>query len=246
MIWDREDNNEINIRNTLYKADYEYIDGKKIRKIKNKFKVIIMGMEDVGKSSIFSHISNKIYYKNSNLIKNGSIYFKANINNKVFYVQLCDTTNNEQSLKTQDPFKNVSLAIFVYAIDDRKSFEQIEKLYNLLNKNSVDSIKYLIGNKSDLMKKREVSNEEGEKIKEDYDFKYFSETSTKLNYSIDELMNNMLNSLYQKIIEIDDIEETIRRSDLDNLQRKSDVIEYDENGNLVRVRRRKKGKCLII
>ena len=240
------DGNENNINNTLYKADYEYIDKKKIKKIKNKFKVIIMGMESVGKSSIFSYISNKIYSKNSNSIINQSIYFKANINNKIFYVQLCDTINNDQSLNTQNPFKNVSLAIFVYSINDRRSFEQIEKLYNILNKNSVDSMKFLIGNKSDLIKEREVSKEEGEKIKENYDFKYFSETSTKLNYNLDELMNNILNSLYQKILEIDDIEENFRKSDLDNLQRNSDVIEYDENGNFVRIRRKKKGKCQII
>ena len=170
MIWDEKDGNGNNINNTLYKADYEYIDGKKIKKIKNKFKVIIMGMESVGKSSIFSYISNKVYSKNSNSITNQSIYFKANVNNKVFYVQLCDTINNEQSLKIQNPFKNVSLAIFVYSINDRNSFEQIEKLYNILNKYSVDSMKFLIGNKSDLNREREVSKEEGEKIKKNYDF----------------------------------------------------------------------------
>ena len=205
-----------------------------------------MGMESVGKSSIFSYISNKIYSKNSNSIINQSIYFKANINNKIFYVQLCDTNNNEQSLKTQNIFKNVSLAIFVYSIDDRRSFEQIEKLYNILSKNSVDSIKFLIGNKSDLNKKREVSKEDGERIKQNYDFKYFSEISTKLNFNIDELMNNILNSLYQKLLEKDDIEETFRKSNLNNLQRNSDVIEYDGNGKFVRARRKKKDKCQII
>ena len=246
MIWDEKDGSGNSINNTLYKADYEYIDGKKIKKIKNKFKVIIMGMESVGKSSIFSYISNKVYSKNSNSITNQSIYFKANVNNKVFYVQLCDTINNEQSLKTQNPFKNVSLAIFVYSINDRNSFEQIEKLYNILNKNSVDSMKFLIGNKSDLNREREVSKEEGEKIKKNYDFKYFSETSTKLNYNLDELMNNILNSLYTKIVEVDDSEETFRKSDLEDLQRNSDVIEYDENGNIVKIRRKKKGKCQII
>ena len=246
MIWDEKDGNGNNINNTLFKADYEYIDGKKIKKIKNKFKVIIMGMESVGKSSIFSYISNKVYSKNSNSITNQSIYFKANVNNKVFYVQLCDTINNEQSLKIQNPFKNVSLAIFVYSINDRNSFEQIEKLYNILNKNSVDSMKFLIGNKSDLNREREVSKEEGEKIKKNYDFKYFSETSTKLNYNLDELMNNILNSLYKKIVEVDDSEETFRKSDLEDLQRNSDVIEFDENGNIVKIRRKKKGKCQII
>ena len=246
MIWDIKDSNENIITNTLYKADFEYIDGKKIKKIKNKFKVIIMGMENVGKSSIFTYISNKIYSNKSNSKTNQSIYFKANINNKIFYVQLCDTNNNEQSLKTQNIFKNVSLAIFVYSIDDRSSFEKIEKLYNILSKNSVDSIKFLIGNKSDLNKKREVSKEDGERIKQNYDFKYFSETSTKSNYNIDELMNNILNSLYQKLLEKDDIEENFRKSNLDNLQRNSDVIEYDGNGKFVRARRKKKDKCQII
>ena len=60
-------------------------------------------------------------------------------------------------------------------------------------------------------------------------------------------MNNILNSLYQKLIEINDIgKKALSKSDFGNLQRNSDVIEYDENGNFVRVRRKKKGKCLII
>ena len=161
-------------------------------------------------------------------------------------MQLCDTNNNEQSLKTQNIFKNVSLAIFVYSIDDRSSFEQIEKLYNILNKNSVDSIKFLIGNKSDLNKEREVSKEDGESIKQNYDFKYFLETSAKFNNNIDELMNNILNSLYQKLLEIDNIEEAFRKSILDNPQRNSDVLEHVGNGKFVRARRKKKDKCQII
>ena len=44
MIWDVKDGNENIKTNTLYKDDFEIIDGKKIKKIKNKFKVIIIGM----------------------------------------------------------------------------------------------------------------------------------------------------------------------------------------------------------
>ena len=146
MIWDIEDSKENRINNTLYKADFEYIDERKIKKIKNKFKVILMGIDNVGKSSIFSNISNKIYSNSSNSdLINESIYFKANINDKVFYVQLCDTKSNEEPLINQNQFKNVSLAIFVYSIDDKRSFKKIGQLYNILNKNNVDSIKFLLG-----------------------------------------------------------------------------------------------------
>ena len=66
-------------------------------------------------------------------------------------------------------FKNASISIIVYAINDKKSFDDIKIWYNLIIKNSFESLIFLIGNKSDLEEERKITIEEGEKRKEYYE-----------------------------------------------------------------------------
>ena len=68
----------------------------------------------------------------------------------------------------------------------------------LLN-NSYGHIVFLIGNKSDLKKERNVTIEEGEIFKNNYhDIKMFFETSAKSGENIDKLLDNIAISIYEK------------------------------------------------
>ena len=68
-----------------------------------------------------------------------------------------------------------------------KSFNDVEIWIKNLRDNSSPDIKIiLIGNKCDL-DDRVVSKEDGEKLKNDYDFDYFIETSAKTGFNAKKL-----------------------------------------------------------
>ena len=123
------------------------------------------------------------------------------INDKIIQMQLWDTGGLEEFYSyTPNLFQNADLAIFVYSINDKISFEHISSLDSLLNQNSFECIKYLVGNKIDLEDKRMVQKYEAEDYKNTYGFNKFMEISSKINLNIKELLDNIGISLYDKYI----------------------------------------------
>ena len=75
-------------------------------------------------------------------------------------------------------YKRVKLAILVYSIDNRKSFEGINFWLNEIRLNSDENVKLiLVGNKNDLNDKREVSFEEGQEFSKSNGFNFFKDYS---------------------------------------------------------------------
>ncbi len=99
---------------------------------------------------------------------------------------------------TPNIFKDTALAIVVYSIDNKESFEHLEKWTNLLKENSYpDILIFIVGNNSDLEDKRQVKEEEGKAYVEERDFNYFIETSAKDNKFIKELFLQAFAQLYE-------------------------------------------------
>ena len=79
------------------------------------------------------------------------------VNEEILQMNIWDCCGNDKfELSAPNLFKNVSIAILVYAINDKKNYNELHTWYNMLKKYSKDSILFLIGNKSDLEKEREV------------------------------------------------------------------------------------------
>ena len=94
-------------------------------------------------------------------------------------------------------YKRAKLAILVYSIDNRKSFEGINFWLNELRINSGEQIKLiLIGNKTDLDDQREVSYEEGKNFSQLNGFNFFSETSAKEGEAPLEVLTKAAEILY--------------------------------------------------
>ena len=70
---------------------------------------------------------------------------------------ICELTGNEEMRKAfLSSIRNINLAIIVYSIENKKSFEYIDTLYKEI-KNHESSLQdiILVGNKTDLEEKRE-------------------------------------------------------------------------------------------
>ena len=164
-------------------------------------KVILLGPSGVGKWDIILRILNK-FPNTSTTISVDIINYQVKVNNNIIQIQFWDTCGNEEFTKnTPNLFKNASLGILVYAINDRASFNDIENWYNILRTCQLNYPIFLIGNKCDLENERKISKEEGEKKKNDYgdNIKFFLETSAKTGLNIKDLINQIALTLYKKL-----------------------------------------------
>ena len=172
------------------KYKIEYI-GEKLTKDLKVNKVIIIGMLGVGKTSIIHSIMNNEVDKEYSPTMSLDIkHIQAKVNDKIIQIQIWDSCGNDK-LAQQMPnlFKDAFIAIIVYAINNKKSFEELKKWYNLVKEYSFDNIIFLIGNKSDLEEEREITKENVETFKNNYDnIKIFFETSALNHENMDKLL----------------------------------------------------------
>ena len=189
--------NEIN--RSKYKIEYI---GEKYSKDLRAYKVILIGRYGVGKTSIINSLMKKELDKEyeptlSIDIKN----IQAKVNDKIIQIQIWDCCGNDKyAQNSPNLFKNTSIAILVYTIIDKdNSFNALINWYNILKEHSYDNMIFLIGNKSDLEKEREVTIEEAEAFRNNFDdIKIFLETSALNGNNMDKLLDYIVISIYEK------------------------------------------------
>jgi len=151
-----------------YKVEYL---GEKISKDLASYKLIIIGRYGVGKTTTLHKLMSKEATKEySPTISIDTKNIQVKVNDTIIQINIWDCCGNEKfAINTPHLFKNASVTILIYAINDNESFKDLENWYNMLKENSNGSIIFLIGNKIDLENERQVTREEGEKFKSNYD-----------------------------------------------------------------------------
>ena len=168
-------------------------------KIDISFKVIIIGDCGVGKSSIsLKATKNQFLEQYKTTIGFEFFIFNIKINNLNINLQIWDTCGQEEyrSLITSF-YKNSSLAIIVYAIDNITSFNNVDSWIKDLKQYSNPNIKIiLIGNKNDLNDKRQIEFEKGNQFAKDYNLDLFFETSAKSGFNVQNILIDAAKILY--------------------------------------------------
>jgi len=163
------------------------------------FKMIVIGDAGVGKSCLTTKASKGIFEETySATIGFEFLVFNVKLNDKVIKLQIWDTCGQELYRSLISSFyRNASLAMMVYAIDNKESFNHIESWLKEVKLQSNPDIKiFLIGNKSDLDEKRKVSLEAAKTFKEENSIHYFSETSAKNGINAKEVFVEAAKLLY--------------------------------------------------
>ena len=171
------------------------------------FKIIVVGDSGVGKSCLTMK-GTKNHFEECYAPTVGFEFFIFNIkiDDKYIRLQIWDTCGQEayKSLITSF-YRNASLAILVYAIDNQNSYNNIETWLNEIKFQSNPETKiFLIGNKKDLEEKRDVSFETAEKFSKDNSFNYFSETSAKTGFNAQNVFIQAAKELYITHLEYKD------------------------------------------
>ena len=165
------------------------------------FKMIVIGDAGVGKSCLTNRASKEKFLPDySPTVGFEFLTFTTNIENKIVKLQIWDTCGQEvyRSLITNF-YRNASLAMMVYAINNRESFLHINQWLKEVRVQSHPDVKIiLIGNKSDLEDERSVTKEEAIKFKEENQILYFEETSAKTGINTKEVFAEAARILYNE------------------------------------------------
>ena len=174
------------------------------------FKLIVIGDSGVGKSCLTNNAIKNTFDDDYNATV-GFEFFTFNIrfNNKVVKLQIWDTCGQElyRSLITNF-YRNSSLAIMVYAINEKKTFDNTETWLRELRTLANPDVKvFLIGNKIDLEKEREVTTEQGENFYKINKLNLFMEASAKTGINAQNIFIKAAEVLYEDYIKYNDSSE---------------------------------------
>ena len=159
-----------------------------------------MGDAGVGKSSIILRYTNNEF--NASLVSSIGVDFKSKdilINNQKIKIQIWDTAGHERFRTiTTSYYRGAHTIVIVFDLSSRVSFEHIDNWLEQINKYAKENVlKYLVGNKSDLVEKREVSTEEAKSVANKYNIPYI-ETSAKNSTNINDMFLTATNNYLLK------------------------------------------------
>ncbi len=205
------------------------------------FKLIVIGDSGVGKSCLTMRAT-KEYFEEFYSPTVGFEFFTFNIkiNNKCIKLQIWDTCGQEVYRSLISSFyRNSSLAIMVYSVDNENSFSNLENWLNEIKTQSNPDVKiFLIGNKTDLEDKRVIEYGQGELFKKDNKLDFFIESSAKTGLNAKNVFIQAAKLLYTEHLKYKD--RTTRPGSLTEFlpsEPKNQMLD-DENSNI-----RQKNNC---
>ena len=167
------------------------------------YKIILVGDSGVGKSSFLKRAVHNIFTENYQAtIGFEFLLLFYEINGIKIKLQIWDTCGQEMYRSLiQGFFRNTSLALLLYSVDDQNSFNNLnEWLKDIKNNNETGMPIFLIANKVDLNNEfKIVDKQSGEKYVELNNLQYFSEASAKTGYKIDEIFIEVAKYLYKNV-----------------------------------------------
>ena len=146
-----------------------------------KIKIILIGESGVGKTNLINVSAGKGFNPNEQATLQSSYQLKKlEINGIIFNLSIWDTIGQERLRSlTKIFFKNSKIAILVYDITNRASFEELNYWEKTIKEMTDENIVLgVAGNKKDLYIKEIVSEEEGENYAKSINAK-FKLTSAK-------------------------------------------------------------------
>ena len=196
----------------------------------NSIKIIIVGSVNVGKTSLLTRYATGKFQNALKSTSNASYITKKKVlNNKNYDLKIWDTAGQEKYRSLTKIFiKEAKIAILVYAIDDKKSFDELNMWLNIIK--DINSDKIILGiaaNKADLYKKAEITDEQGKAYAKEIGAEWRSTSSVLDDYGIDDLVD----TLFQKYINAKSLRKTESFTDQDSIVLKKKTNDENEKNN---------------
>ncbi|XP_016296057.1 ras-related protein Rab-6A [Sinocyclocheilus anshuiensis] len=166
-----------------------------------KFKLVFLGEQSVGKTSLITRFMYDSF-DNTYQATIGIDFLSKTmyLEDRTIRLQLWDTAGQERfrsRFRSLIPsyIRDSTVAVVVYDITNVNSFQQTTKwIDDVRTERGSDVIIMLVGNKTDLADKRQVSIEEGERKAKELNV-MFIETSAKAGYNVKQLFRRVAAAL---------------------------------------------------
>ena len=153
---------------------------------KEHIKVVFLGENYVGKTSLINKYINNIFEENTPSHNSASYVLKIiNYNSKNYYFDIWDTCGYEK-FRTLNKFfiEEAKIIVLVYDITKKSSFLELDYwLETILKELGPNAFLILVGNKIDLFENEEISQRDGEKFAEILKAKFILSSAKDDNWS---------------------------------------------------------------
>ena len=173
------------------------------------FKVITLGDSGVGKTSIITRFTSDTF-KEHPISNSGNVFYFKDVvlkDGTKIKLKLIDTAGQEKyRAMAKSYYKNAQGILFVFAYDNKKSFDHMEKWLESYKDNVSDQegiSLFLIGNKCDVENK-EIKDDLIEGLKKRTNIQDYIKVSAKSNIGIDELFNSLSEKMFKQNKKYDD------------------------------------------
>lgn len=160
-----------------------------------KYKIVMIGDTSVGKTSIVNKVLDREDDNPSPTVGGSNSNLSRNIRGRIVQLNIWDTAGQDR-YKSLVPMyvKDTSLAILVYDITNRETFENLPNWYDSIQERSPTTMKTMIvGNKID-KDDRKVSEEEAIRYQEEIHSIAYFETSAIRGDNIESLVSFIFSS----------------------------------------------------
>lgn len=162
-----------------------------------KFKLVFLGEQSVGKTSLITRFMYDSF-DNTYQATIGIDFLSKTmyLEDRTVRLQLWDTAGQERFRSLIPSYiRDSSVAVVVYDITNKKTFENTRKwVDDVRSERSNDVIIVLVGNKTDLNDKREVTTAQGEEEAKKNNL-MFIETSAKVGHNVKALFKRIAQAL---------------------------------------------------
>ena len=162
-----------------------------------KFKLVFLGEQSVGKTSLITRFMYDTF-DNAYQATIGIDFLSKTmyLEDRTVRLQLWDTAGQERFRSLIPSYiRDSSVAVVVYDITSKQSFQNTDKwIDDVRAERGSDVIVVLVGNKTDLAEKRQVSTEDGEKKANEFNV-MFIETSAKAGHNVKPLFRKIAQAL---------------------------------------------------
>ncbi|KAM7374153.1 hypothetical protein PAMP_006827 [Pampus punctatissimus] len=162
-----------------------------------KFKLVFLGEQSVGKTSLITRFMYDSF-DNTYQATIGIDFLSKTmyLEDRTIRLQLWDTAGQERFRSLIPSYiRDSAAAVVVYDITNVNSFQQTTKwIDDVRTERGSDVIIMLVGNKTDLADKRQITTEEGEQKAKEMNV-LFIETSAKTGYNVKQLFRRVAAAL---------------------------------------------------
>eukprot|EP00397_Hematodinium_sp_SG-2012_P023766 GEMP01024712.1.p1 GENE.GEMP01024712.1~~GEMP01024712.1.p1 ORF type:complete len:231 (+),score=37.17 GEMP01024712.1:47-694(+) len=163
----------------------------------NKYKLVFLGEQAVGKTSIITRFMYDTFDTNYQATIGIDFLSKTMyLEDRTVRLQLWDTAGQERFRSLIPSYiRDSSAAVVVYDITVRASFLNTDRwIEDVRSERGADVVIFLVGNKTDLEDRRQVTKEEGQQKAKDANI-LFIETSAKVGFDIKTLFRTLASAL---------------------------------------------------